>query len=158
MLDITILAVGALKASYWQAAAQEYLKRLKPYARIKLLEVAAAPFTESTRDKSRQIEGERLAHHLAKRSEAAVFLLEEAGEKLDTLNLARRLEQNQRPLIFVIGGALGLDPELASQYPRLSLSPLTFTHEMARVLLLEQLYRAATIIRAWFPSTTGSTC
>ncbi len=147
MLDIAIIAVGGLKFRPWAEAAAEYIKRLKPYARLKVIEVEAAPFNHSSRAKSRQEEAERLGRALEKIAfGASVFLLEEGGEALDSLALARRLEKINQPLVFVIGGALGLEPNFSGRYPKLSLSPLTFTHEMARVILLEQLYRAATII------------
>ncbi len=147
MLDITIIAVGSLKFRPWAEAASQYIKRLKPYAHLKVLEVEAAAFSHSSRAKGQQVEAARLGKALEKlAASASVFLLEEGGEALDSLALARRLEKINQPLVFVIGGALGLEPSFSSRYPKLSLSPLTFTHEMARAILLEQLYRAATII------------
>lgn len=147
MLDITIIAVGRLRFRPWAEAADEYIKRLKPYARLKVIEVEASPFSPSSRDKSRQAEADSLGKALAKIAPgASVFMLEEGGEALDSPALARRLAQINQPLVFVIGGALGLEPSFSSRYPKLSLSSLTFTHEMARAILLEQLYRAATII------------
>jgi len=148
MLKITLLAVGKLKEDHWQSAQDEYLKRLRPYAKVEVIEVAAAPITPSFGpERSMADEAARLAARIPK--DAAVIALDRRGEKVDSAGLASWLEgagaSGQR-LVFVIGGAAGLDDKfLAAANKKISLSGLTFTHEMARVILLEQLYRAATI-------------
>jgi len=147
MLDITILAMGKLKEKHWQAASEEYLKRFRPYAKIKIEELKAEPFSKATHNKVKKKEAEKLKVYLEKKSEALIFLLSEEGEEMDSYVFAETLKNITQPLIFVIAGSLGFDPELFEAYPKISLSKLTFPHELARVILIEQLYRAFTIIK-----------
>ncbi len=146
MLDITILALGKIKDKSYAHLAGEYLKRLKPYARIKMMELEAVAFSEKMRDKAKDYEGEKIENFLNKQSEAVVYLLAERGLQMPSPEFAHWLEKKS-PLILVVGGALGFSEALYQKYPCLSLSPLTFPHELARVVLLEQLYRSATILQ-----------
>jgi len=146
MWDITILAVGRLKEKYWQTASEEYLKRLKPYARVRVEELAAEPFSKATREKAKKIEAGRIENYLKKRPDSLIMLLAESGRRLDSFIFAETLKNINQPLILVIGGALGFKQELFEAYPKISLSKLTFPHELARVILLEQLYRATAIL------------
>ena len=147
MLDITILTIGELKEKHWQAASEEYLKRFRPYARIKIEELKAESFSRATQGKTKKKEADRLKAYLEKKSTALVFLLSEEGEEMDSYVFAETLKNITQPLIFVIAGSLGFDRELFEAYPKISLSKLTFPHELARVILFEQLYRAFTIIK-----------
>ncbi len=146
MLDITILAFGRLKEDWWRLAVEEYDKRLRPYVRLKVEELKAESFTRSNKEEAKKIEAERLLKRLARQTEATVLLLSEDGKQFDSPAFSSLLEKQNRAIILVIGGSLGFSSEIAAAYPRISLSRLTFTHEMARVILLEQIYRAATII------------
>jgi 23S rRNA (pseudouridine1915-N3)-methyltransferase len=149
MLDITLLVVGKIKEKYWQAAFLEYAKRLKPYARLRVVELAAAPFSKNDKEKAKGIESGRILDFLQKSASKSnpnpVYLLAERGRVFSSPAFAAWLDKNQS-LLLVVGGALGFSDELYRRYPQISLSPLTFPHELARVVLLEQLYRAATII------------
>jgi len=146
MLDITILAFGRLKEDWWRLAAAEYQLRLRPYVRLKIEELKAEPFNRSNKEEVKKIEAERLRQRLARQAEAVVFLLSEDGKQLTSPELASLLDKQASTIILVIGGSLGFSTEIAATYPRISLSNLTFTHELARVVLLEQIYRAAAII------------
>lgn len=149
MLDLTILTIGALKNKNLRSLAEEYLKRLQPYGRLEIVELAAASFSASNQEKAKTTEGKAIQAYLAKRAASnrpgAVFLLAERGKEYNSLELATWLEKTG-PLILVVGGALGFSTALYERYPQLSLSALTFPHELARVMLLEQIYRATTII------------
>lgn len=149
MLDITLVAVGKIKEAFWREAFTEYAKRLKPYARLKVIELPAEPFSKGGKEKAKEIEGKRIMDYLEKQSREAgassVYLLAERGRTFASPTLAGWLEKNS-PLILIIGGALGFSDELYGRYPQISLSPLTFPHELARVVLIEQLYRAAAIL------------
>lgn len=149
MLDITILAVGKIKEDYFRAAFLEYVKRVRPFLRLKVVELEPASFSHNTQDRAKEIEAERIREYLEKnkkdKPDQNVYLLAERGHVFDSPEMANWLENNQ-PLILVIGGALGFTPAMYAAYPQLSLSPLTFPHELARVVLMEQLYRAATIL------------
>lgn len=155
-MQFTVLAVGNLREPHWQTAAAEYLKRLKPYARVEVIEVKEEPLPElgltAEEAAARRREGERLAAHLAKLSRPHVVVLDVTGQPLSSEELADHLAglalDGQSNVAFILGGASGLAPEvLNSADLRLSLSRLTFPHQMARVILLEQLYRAFKIMR-----------
>jgi 23S rRNA (pseudouridine1915-N3)-methyltransferase len=145
MIDVTLLAFGKIKQQNLQTLQAEYLKRLQPYARLKIVELKAESFSKSSQAAAKKIEGERLKNYLNDCRGADVFLLAEKGEELDSLEFSKKINNFSTPLILVIGGALGFSPEIFNTYKKLSLSKLTFPHEFARILLLEQLYRATTI-------------
>jgi len=136
---LRIIAVGK-NIAFLKGAEAEYLKRLGFYSRISLTEVK---------------EGSGSPEEVKKKE--AVRLLEKAGDDfiaLDERGIAhstadfKTIVEKNKDLTFVIGGAFGLDDSVKKKAKKvLSLSPLTFTHQLARILLLEQLYRAHTIIR-----------
>ncbi len=147
MLEIIILAIGKVKNEYFSEAIREYLTRLKPYAAIKILELAPEPFTDSNREKAKQLEGERIVRVLEKYAGEQIFLMHERGRELDSVKFSEKLAAAGGKLVFVIAGALGFAEEVLKKYPLLSLSQMTFPHEMARLILVEQIYRSATIIK-----------
>jgi 23S rRNA (pseudouridine1915-N3)-methyltransferase len=147
MLEINILAIGKVKNEFFAGAIEEYLKRLKPYAAVKIVELAPEAFGNSDKEKAKKAEGERILRALEKYSGAEIFLLHERGEEIDSVKFARRLESSGGKTVFVIAGALGFSEEVLQKYRQFSLSKMTFPHEMARLVLLEQIYRSATIIQ-----------
>lgn len=146
MLNITLITIGKIKEAYLNEAALEYLKRIKPYGRLTMQELKAEPFSISTKLKAKQIEAERIMAVLEKKASAEIYLLAEHGTLFNSLEFAQKIKD--RELVLVIAGSLGFAKELENKYPKISLSPLTFPHELARVVLLEQIYRAATIINS----------
>lgn len=149
MLDITILAVGKIKKEYFQTGCDEYLKRLSPYARIEMQEVQSEPFqsdSDADRTKSKQKEGERILSFLKRFPDSLVFLMHEEGQNPTSIELSQKICGLNKHVIFVIGGALGFSEEVLNyKAEKISLSMMTFPHEMARMILLEQIYRAITI-------------
>lgn len=148
MLKITILAVGRLKEPHWQAAQKEFLVRLGPMAKVEVVETSAAPITASFGPgQSINKEGEGLLKRIP--DGAAVIALAIDGQAVSSEKFATQLaslDEAGAPVCFVIGGAAGLSQAVLDRADRrLSLSPMTLTHEMARVLLLEQIYRGLTI-------------
>ena len=149
MLKISLLAVGKIKESYWKESLSEYGKRLSPYTKLDIIEVAAEPTGATTTGlQSMRSEAERI---LARIPEGAfVVALERTGKEISSLDFAQLLKregEGGRTIVFIIGGAEGLDSAvLALANAKISLSKMTFVHEMARVILLEQIYRAMTII------------
>ena len=148
-MNVTLLTVGSLKERYWREAVAEYEKRLSAYCKFRLIEVK----DEKTPDaidsaasrRVRQKEGERLLERIDAR--ALVVTLEIQGKKFDSEGFAaemEKLEERSRgELCFVIGGSLGLSPEVSARAAlHLSFSDFTFPHQLMRVLLLEQLYRS----------------
>ena len=148
-MNVTLLTVGSLKERYWREAVAEYEKRLSAYCKFRLIEVK----DEKTPDaidsaasrRVRQKEGERLLEGIDAR--ALVVTLEIQGKKFDSEGFAaemEKLEERSRgELCFVIGGSLGLSPEVSARAAlHLSFSDFTFPHQLMRVLFLEQLYRS----------------
>ena len=139
--------VGKTRDKNWKALQDEYLKRLSHFVPCEIKEArdAAGP-------KAKETEGNRILELLNPKCFAV--LLDPAGNSLGSPALAQRLgkwESNAfKEVAFIIGGAQGASTAVAERADdRLSLSFLTFTHEMARVVLLEQLYRAYTILRGF---------
>lgn len=147
-MKITLLTVGKIKEKYFNAAIDEYSKRLSRYCKLEIIEVA----DEKTPDKApeainRQIkekEGERLL--AAMKEDAYIIALAIDGTELSSEKLAVKMNQitlnGKSHIIFVIGGSLGLsDAVLKCADFKLSFSPMTFPHQLMRVVLLEQIYR-----------------
>ena len=132
---IRILAVGKVRKSWVQEGVALYLKRLPGLVVTEL------------RDSTMAKEAEAIAAAL--RPDERLVLLTEEGRTYDSVAFAQQLRNSgSERLAFVIGGAEGLDPALKARANwRLSLSPMTFPHELARLLLLEQLYRASSILQ-----------
>jgi 23S rRNA (pseudouridine1915-N3)-methyltransferase len=148
MLKIIVLAVGQLKNKHWRAAQEEYLAWLRPMARVELVEVQGSAITASFGPmKAMKKEAESLLKRIPEG--ATVAVLDVNGKTMPSEEFAERLDavdESGGAICFVVGGAAGIDPSVLKRTDwRLSLSPMTFTHEMARVLLLEQVYRGLTI-------------
>ncbi|GHB89666.1 23S rRNA (pseudouridine(1915)-N(3))-methyltransferase RlmH [Cerasicoccus arenae] len=138
MFRLTLLVVGKLKNAHLRALCEDFSSRLQRLGRLEVVEF---------KDADPAAEGERFLTALAARSGASVWVLSEEGKCLRSTDLAEQIQARQgAELVFVIGGPFGLSRSVKQRADRLvSLSPMTFTHEMARYLLLEQLYRAASI-------------
>jgi len=150
MFDLTLVTIGKLKDEFYAGAAAQYLKRLKPYARLKLVELPAVAWRDNNHEAAKALEGQRISNFLRQTAQAKIFLLAERGRSFNSEKFALWLEDQAgggQSLVLVISGALGFSAALYERYPAISLSPLTFPHELARVVLLEQIYRAATILK-----------
>jgi 23S rRNA (pseudouridine1915-N3)-methyltransferase len=151
MITLDIIALGKLKETYWRAAEAEYLKRLKPYFKIEIRELKEESFTEKDRPEIiRQKESKKIKAFLAKIKDALIIILDEHGKAFTSVQFAQQLKNittgQTNNIVFIIGGPLGLDESILNLANlKLSLSSLTFTHQMARIFLLEQIYRAAMI-------------
>ncbi|SDF65841.1 23S rRNA (pseudouridine(1915)-N(3))-methyltransferase RlmH [Sporolituus thermophilus] len=153
-MKITIVAVGKIKEKYLTAGIAEYTKRLGPYCRLEIIEVdeerMPADPSAAAKEKVLAREGERLLKHV--RGGSYLIVLDVRGKALSSEELAEKIDAlaltGQSDVTFVIGGAFGLSPAvLAAANERLSFSRMTFTHQMIRLLLVEQLYRAFKISR-----------
>ena len=148
MLHVTILMVGKTREAFIQEGLVFYQKRLQPFLHLTLKSVReekeAAGLTAAA---VKLREGQRLQAQIPPR--AYVIALTPQGREFSSEEFAAWLTQRElesRPLTFLIGGHLGLDqPTLAAASERLALARLTLTHELSRLVLLEQLYRAMTI-------------
>ncbi len=139
---IKIICVGKLKEKYLIEAVDEYRKRLSKYTKIEIIEVADENFLDI--QKVRDLEGIKINKFINEKD--YVITLELEGEQLDSMKLAKKLESTlviNSNLVFVIGGSYGLSNEVKQRANfHLSFSKLTFPHQLFRVLLLEQIYRA----------------
>lgn len=145
----SIVAVGRVKEPFYRAAVAEYLGRLEHYRSVSLVEVPEERLVPGREEAVMRREAERLT---AACRDATRVALTEGGDRLTTLELARKLDRFERQgsshLAFVLGGPQGLDAEfVAGSAWELSLSPLTFPYQLARLVLLEQLYRCETLRR-----------
>lgn len=152
-MKITIVSVGKVKEKFYRDAIAEYEKRLSRYCKFQIVEVA----DEKTPGKASALEEEQIKEKEADRilshikEDAMVITLEIAGKKLDSVSFAELLKQKSvygvSHIQFVIGGSLGLHKKVSqrSDY-KLSFSDMTFPHQLIRVILSEQIYRAFRII------------
>ncbi len=147
-MQIRIVAAGKLREPYVAQACEEFRKRLGPYFPLEVVEVKAAPGSNPAQ--AMHEEADRLGRALA--PEDSVWLLDRCGEQIDSPESARRLSavahSGTRRLCIVVAGTHGAAPALHERADFVwSLSALTFLHEWARMIALEQIYRAAKIAR-----------
>ncbi len=148
-MRISIIAVGKLKDKYLQAGIETYLKRIKKYSKIELVRIKEEPKpNRSSELKAIEKEGEKIISTL-KRGDTLIALTEE-GTTFTSPQFAQKLialrDQTPGRLVFAIGSGPGLSPSVKRRADLLlSLSKLTFPHQLALLLLLEQIYRALTI-------------
>jgi 23S rRNA (pseudouridine1915-N3)-methyltransferase len=150
MIRIVVASVGKPRTPGLSEAIAEYETRVSRYFRFEPIEIAAASLPDERADEARREEGEALLRRLPEGLERVA--LTRVGSRWSTRDLAHRLAEAQTyglpGLAFAIGGAHGLDdPVLEAADRRVSLSNLTLPHELARLVLAEQVYRAGTILR-----------
>ena len=143
---IKIIAVGTIKEDYYTGAVKEYSKRLNPYTKLQIVQVP----DENCDDKTKKKEAASILKNI--KESDYVITLEIKGKKFSSEQFAKKIEelgvQGHSDLCFVIGGSLGLDESVLSRSNlALSFSDMTFPHQLMRVILLEQIYRAFKIIR-----------
>jgi 23S rRNA (pseudouridine1915-N3)-methyltransferase len=146
---LTLVTVGRFKERFWRDAADEYLTRLGPYATVRVVEVADR---DSGRDAARALAEEGADILRALPEGAHTISLEIGGAQLSSERFAEKLGKlaldGKSSVAFVVGGSVGIAPDvLARADERLSLGPMTLPHNLARVVLLEQIYRAFKINR-----------
>ena len=150
-MKLTILCMGKTKERFIQEGIEKYLRYLKPYANASIKELKEEKIQDLKDAPSiRKKEAEKIFKAVP--AGAYLVSLDERGEEFTSHEFAallnNTLESGVREMIFIIGGAMGLDEEVvARSHKTVALSRWTFTHEMARLVLLEQLYRAFTIIK-----------
>ncbi len=152
-MKITVICVGKVKEKFYRDAIGEYVKRLRRYCNLTIIEVedektienASVQVIEQIKDK----EGQRILKHI--RDNDYVCTLEIKGKEYDSLELSKKIEtlgvSGTSSICFVIGGSLGLSKEVCNRSDMaLSFSKMTFPHQLMRVILLEQIYRSYRIM------------
>ena len=147
MLNIKIITIGKIKEKWINEGIHEYIKRLKPYAKIEIVELKSESFSPNNKQKAMAIESARIEEALLKERDSAIYFLDEYGDNLSSKEFAYKLDKENGKIVFVIAGALGYNREILKNKNLISLSRLTFTHTMARLILLEQIYRSICILK-----------
>ena len=152
MLTIEILCVGKMSSEWFAGGLDEYVKRLGAYDRVLVTEIPEHRITRDTaqaRAEAVEKEGEQLLKRLEASGRALKVALCIEGKQLSSEQLAELVQSAKRDhsrIVFVIGGSAGLDPRVKQACDlRFSMGPMTFPHQMARMILAEQLYRAESI-------------
>ena len=152
-MNIKLVVVGNLKDQSLKAMQQEFTKRLQAYCKLEIVEVNEEKSNEEPNDSQTKIilnkEGERLLNKI--KDSDYLVLVDLHGKQVDSLDFAKKIDYimtyESSSIVFVIGGSYGLSDELRKRAKfSWCLSNLTFTHQMTRVLVLEQIYRAFKIL------------
>jgi len=153
-MNISIITVGKLKEKYLKEAVSEYSKRLSKYCKLEIIEVPdeKAPETMSRAEEEavKQKEGQAVLKHV--KSDTYVVALAIDGKMLSSEDFSQFINdlgiRGKSNIAFIIGGSLGLSDEVLRRADyKLSFSPMTFPHQLMRVILLEQIYRGYKIMR-----------
>lgn len=145
-MNVKIVAVGKIKEKYMKEAISEYEKRLSPYCTFSVIEVSAEQILdESLNEKYKELEADRILQNI--KTDSFVVTLEIKGKRFSSEVFAQKIKEISiegiNELIFIIGGANGLHSKVSERSNlKISFSDMTFTHQMIRLLLVEQVYRA----------------
>lgn len=138
---IKIICIGKLKESYWQSAANEYLKRLTKYTKIQIIE--CPDYDRMDIGKILEKEKNEILKHVSEKD--YIITMEIDGKIMDSISFSYYIEQKQASygnICFIIGGSYGLHQEIKNiRKEALSFSKMTFPHQLFRIILLEQIYR-----------------
>ncbi|MDD7045434.1 MAG: 23S rRNA (pseudouridine(1915)-N(3))-methyltransferase RlmH [Peptoniphilaceae bacterium] len=153
-MNIKIICVGKIKEKFYKQAIEEYLKRLTVFSKVEIVEVNDEKAPEALSDKElcdvKEKEGERILSKI--KDDALVIILEIGGREMDSLDFADLIKDEMvngfgRDLVFVIGGSNGLGENVLKRCDKsLSFGKMTYPHQLMRVILTEQIYRAFMII------------
>jgi 23S rRNA (pseudouridine1915-N3)-methyltransferase len=130
---IRLICIGKVKERYLQEGINEFLKRLTPYCKIEIIEL---------KDRGIEKDSEMISEYINDKS----YLLDANGTIMSSEEFAEFIKRNDGGVTFIIGGPDGFSEELKKKCKKISLSKMTFLHEMARLILLEQIYRGFMII------------
>ena len=150
-MKIKIIAVGKIKEKYLQAGIDEFLKRLTPYVSLEVIELAPIEIRdENLVEKILDQEGEKILSHV--KPSSFVITLEIDGKQFSSEDFAKKVEnltnEGVGEIVFVIGSSCGISKNVSNRANlKMSLSKMTFLHRFARLILIEQIYRAFKIIK-----------
>lgn len=153
-MNIQVVAAGKLKESYLVQGIAEYVKRLGPYAKIQIVEVpdekAPESMSPAEEEQVKRREGERMLSHV--KADSYVIALAIDGKAMSSEDLAGKLQElgtyGRSNVSFIIGGSLGLDSAVLQRADlKLSFGRMTLPHQLMRLVLVEQIYRAFKIMR-----------
>ena len=151
-MPISLICVGKLREKYFSDAAEEYVKRLKRIMPVNVIELPDAPEPAQPSEKLNEAvmkrEGDKILQKIGAQDYVIAMCID--GKQYESTELAKKVSslftQGKSHITFIIGGSLGLHPDVIRRADeRMSMSKMTFPHQLARVMLLEQLFRAAKI-------------
>lgn len=151
MLHFKLICLGKLKEDFWRDAEAEYLKRLQAFAKVEIIELKEESFDDKTQIQIIKLrEAEKIKCAIEKIKDAFIIVLDEHGKQYSSVAFSKYLfdiiNRGTGEFVFIIGGPLGLDESILKiANLKLSFSSFTFTHQMMRVFLFEQVYRAMMI-------------
>ena len=150
-MKIKIIALGKIKEKYLKDGIEEYLKRLRPYTTLEIIELLPIEIKdENLTEKVLETEAEKIFSNI--KPSSFVITLEIGGKQFDSVDFAHEMEQiinsGISEIVFVIGSSCGLSKKVSDiANLKLSLSKMTFIHQFTRLILLEQIYRAFKIMK-----------
>lgn len=152
MINLTIISIGKLKEQYLRDASKEYEKRLSAFSKLNIIELTPERLSENPSEKEIEKaliqEGKAIIEKIPPNAFLTAMCIE--GKQLSSTELSKKLDEaavtGKSNAVFIIGGSFGLSEEVKQKCTlRLSMSKMTFPHQLARIMLLEQLYRASQI-------------
>lgn len=150
-MNIKIIALGKIKEKFLKEGIEEFMKRLTPYANIEIIELSPVEIRdENLIERALDEEGEKILSHI--KPQTYVITLEIEGKQLSSPDFARKIEDitndGVSEIAFVIGSSCGISKNVSNRANfKLSMSKMTFLHQFARLILVEQIYRAFKIIK-----------
>ena len=150
MLEVRLVCIGKLKEAYWRDAVAEYEKRLRPLCKFTFIELPEARLPADPSDAQIEQALEQEGKAILEKTAGTIFPLCIEGKQVDSPGLAEKLSaamQFPGTVSFVIGSSHGLSKEVKAAGEGISMSPMTFPHQLARVMLCEQIYRAFQILQ-----------
>lgn len=149
-MKIRIIALGKIKEKFLKDGMDEFLKRLIPYASVEVVELSPVEIKDEQIEKALKEESEKILAHI--KQDSYVITLEIQGKQLSSEEFASKINEitisGVGDLVFVIGSSCGLAPEVSARANfKLSFSKMTFLHQFARLILVEQIYRAFKILK-----------
>ncbi len=150
-MKITFLVIGKTEDSYLKEGIEKYTKRLKHYIKFEIVEVPELKNTKSlSEDQQKTKEAELISKNL--NNTDYIVLLDEKGQELSSIQfsgfISKKMLSSVQNLVFIVGGPYGFDNSLlTSSNEKLSLSKMTFSHQMVRLFFVEQVYRAFSILK-----------
>lgn len=149
-MKIRIIALGKIKEKFLKDGIDEFLKRLTPYASVEVVELSPVEIKDEQVEKALKEESEKILAHI--KQDSYVITLEIQGKQLSSEEFASKINEitisGVGDLVFVIGSSCGLAPEVSARANfKLSFSKMTFLHQFARLILVEQIYRAFKILK-----------
>lgn len=150
MLEVRLVCIGKLKEAYWRDAVAEYEKRLRPLCRFELIELPEARLPDDPSDAQIKQALFQEGKMILEKAAGTVYPLCIEGKPIDSPTLATKLSSAMQfpgAVSFIIGSSHGLSKEVKAAGEGISMSPMTFPHQLARVMLCEQVYRAFQILQ-----------